>query len=182
MDHITQLKQIRAEAISRLRNSDDFKLAGKLGQLIVELGDTVDDVSVFGEAAIPAPSIAPSTLDDAGCKKDKSSSPTFETAFLPVRGPDYEELKSEEIIEELVAEFEEETAELDAMMSEDSSTEDDIEEVEEIEESEENDEAEVEEEDLAAADTAEQFNGLKDISAYFKTDKTDTGLANGAAH
>ena len=52
MDHIVQLKKIRAEAIARLRNSSDFKLAGKLGQLIVELGDTIEDKVVFDDPAI----------------------------------------------------------------------------------------------------------------------------------
>ena len=103
MDHITQLKKIRADAIARLRDSDDFRLAGKLGQLIVELGDTVDDVSVFGETAIPAPSVATSALEAAKSEKDAPSAPTFETAFLPVKGPDYDALKNEELIEELAS-------------------------------------------------------------------------------
>ncbi len=56
MDHISQLKKIRAEAIARLRNSPDFKLAGRLGQLIVELGDTVEDVIAFDVSVEADPS------------------------------------------------------------------------------------------------------------------------------
>ena len=171
MDHITQLKKIRADAIARLRNSDDFKLAGKLGQLIVELGDTVDDISVFDETLIPAPSAAASAPETAKKEKDKSVAPTFETAFLPGKGSDYETLKSKELIEELVAEIEQDAVDLDACASEETIADDQDDTVDQVEADGE-----------VVAKKVEEFNSLKNISAYFKSDKTDTGLANGAAH
>ena len=117
MDHITQLKKIRAEAIARLRNSPDFRLAGKLGQLIVELGDTVEDVRIFGDTS-STPSISPVA---AVAAQEKPR--TFESAFtkpLPVPAVDLEsdEQEEDEIIEELVAEIEGDVAELDSIMAE----------------------------------------------------------------
>ena len=57
MDHIEQLKKIRADALNRLRMSEDFRLAGKLGQLLAELGSPVDDnvMAAPAPAAKPAP-------------------------------------------------------------------------------------------------------------------------------
>ncbi|MEM9732634.1 MAG: hypothetical protein AAF903_03990 [Pseudomonadota bacterium] len=43
MHHLDQLKQIRSDAVARMRASDDYKLASRLGALIVELGGSVDD-------------------------------------------------------------------------------------------------------------------------------------------
>lgn len=57
MDHIEQLKKIRADALNRLRMSEDFRLAGKLGQLLAELGSPVDD----NVMAAPAPAAKPAT-------------------------------------------------------------------------------------------------------------------------
>lgn len=57
MDHIEQLKKIRNDAIERMRASKEFKLAGKLGVLIAELGEDVgepldfEDKKPAGEAA-----------------------------------------------------------------------------------------------------------------------------------
>ena len=115
MDHITQLKKIRAEAIARLRNSPDFRLAGKLGQLIVELGDTVEDVRIFDDTSLnqPASPIAAVTADE----KPR----TFQTAFTkPVPTPDLvsDDSEAEEMIDELVAEIEGDAAELDALAAE----------------------------------------------------------------
>lgn len=59
MDHIEQLKKIRSEAIARIRNSKDFKLAGKLGVLIVELGDQVDDSLDYDNRSSGAAEAAP---------------------------------------------------------------------------------------------------------------------------
>ena len=78
MDHITQLKKIRAEAIARLRNSPDFRLAGKLGQLIVELGDTVEDVKIFDDTALAAP-VSP--IAPLAPVKAEEKAPTFESAL-----------------------------------------------------------------------------------------------------
>ncbi|MEM1317535.1 MAG: hypothetical protein AAGF29_04660 [Pseudomonadota bacterium] len=55
MDHIEQLKKIRADALNRLRMSEDFRLAGKLGQLLAELGSPVDD------NVMPAATTAPTS-------------------------------------------------------------------------------------------------------------------------
>ncbi len=55
MDHIEQLKKIRSDAIERLRRSPDFKLAGKLGTLIKELGETVEEVSELNLDEEPEP-------------------------------------------------------------------------------------------------------------------------------
>ena len=117
MDHITQLKKIRAEAIARLRNSPDFRLAGKLGQLIVELGDTVEDVKIFDDPTL-TPAIAPVA---AVAVEEKPR--TFNNAFTkPLFTPEVdvtdESKEAEEIIDELVADLEGDAAELDAMMAE----------------------------------------------------------------
>lgn len=119
MDHIIQLKKIRADAIARLRNSPDFKLAGKLGQLIVELGDTIEDKVVFDDPAIAT------ELKDV--KATIAQSPRPLTTAFPPKGLKSEpstadtektELKAgEEMIEELVAEIENDAAELDAVAS-----------------------------------------------------------------
>ena len=120
MDHITQLKKIRAEAIARLRNSPDFRLAGKLGQLIVELGDTVEDVKIFDDTALAAP-VSP--IAPLAPVKAEEKAPTFESAFSkPVFGASVEiaedDQEAEEIIDELVADLEGDAAELDALMNE----------------------------------------------------------------
>jgi len=73
MDHISQLKKIRAEAVARLRNGPDFKLAGRLGQLIVELGDTVDDAIAFDVSGLPESTLvidAHKTVDEAEAKSE----------------------------------------------------------------------------------------------------------------
>ncbi len=50
MEHIEQLKKIRLDAIQRLRSSDDYRLAQKLGLLIVDLGEKLDDKLAFDPA------------------------------------------------------------------------------------------------------------------------------------
>ncbi|MEP1092873.1 MAG: hypothetical protein ABJH63_11105 [Rhizobiaceae bacterium] len=122
MDHITQLKKIRAEAIARLRNSPDFRLAGKLGQLIVELGDTVEDVRIFDDASLTSP-IAPVAAVAAVAAAVEEKPRTFESAFTkpavaPVVELDSDDQEAEEMIDELVAEIEGDAAELDALMAE----------------------------------------------------------------
>lgn len=112
MDHIEQLKKIRAEAIARIRNSDDFKLAGKLGLLIVELGSTVDDIVDYELGAVPAASVA-----------EKTARP-FET---PAKASEIEDdaglddLTNDQMIEELVAEIEGDAAEIDALLAKEKS-------------------------------------------------------------
>ncbi|NKB54100.1 MAG: hypothetical protein GKR97_18130 [Rhizobiaceae bacterium] len=113
MDHIIQLKKIRAEALARLRNSDDFKLAGKLGQLIVELGDRVDSVAVLDD--MPATHSAQSVHFG---KADIPPAPTLKSAFLAPVEPQYSDRKGDEMIDELVAEIEGDAAKLDALMAE----------------------------------------------------------------
>ena len=145
MDHITQLKKIRAEAIARLRNSEDFRLAGKLGQLIVELGDTVEDVKLMDDVSVTA-----TTTDTAKFETAKEAPRPFDSVFAPKTEPevvDAPSLDSEEIIDELVAEIEGDAKELDALMAEEKSK-----------------------------------PSFGDISSYFKTDKSEAKLSNGAAH
>ncbi len=113
MDHIIQLKKIRQEAIARLRNSPDFKLAGKLGLLIVDLGETVDDVMGFDEAEKPLVA-KPFTATAAA----QGSSRPFENVFEKPKDNDSSDQASDEMIDELVAEIEGDAAELDALMSE----------------------------------------------------------------
>ena len=114
MDHITQLKKIRAEAIARMRNSDDFKLAGKLGQLIVELGDTVEDVKLMDSVSMTTAKTDVPALDTA-----KETPRPFESVFSSkAEEAEKVDLDSEEIIDELVAEIEGDAAELDALVAE----------------------------------------------------------------
>lgn len=117
MDHITQLKKIRAEAIARLRNSPDFRLAGKLGQLIVELGDTVEDVKIFDDPSLKAP-IAPFAAVTAEEKPRTFESAFTKPAFAPAEELVEDDQEAEEIIDELVADLEGDAAELDALMKE----------------------------------------------------------------
>jgi hypothetical protein len=120
MDHITQLKKIRAEAIARLRNSPDFRLAGKLGQLIVELGDTVEDVTIFDDASLTPPIAAVAPVAPVAVEEKPR---TFQSAFTkpviaPEVGLEVDDSEAEEMIDELVAEIEGDAAELDAIMAE----------------------------------------------------------------
>ena len=113
MDHILQLKKIRAEAITRLRKSPDFKLAGKLGSLIVELGETVDDATEFDEI-------------DATLEADVTAEPTVEakrpfgSIFQPPEVSEPVRQAKDEEIDDLVAEIQGDAAELDAIMAENS--------------------------------------------------------------
>ena len=118
MDHITQLKKIRAEAIARLRNSPDFRLAGKLGQLIVELGDTVEDVKIFDDPSLAAPvtPFAPKPADEKPRTFENAfTKPAFDSPSVEIAEDDQE---AEDIIDELVADLEGDAAELDALMKE----------------------------------------------------------------
>lgn len=167
MDHIIQLKKIRAEAIARLRNSDDFKLAGKLGQLIVELGDTVDHVSLVDDLNSPTV-IAEETIST---KPQRSELPTFKSAFLPNRETEISDRKSDEMIDELVAEIEGDAANLDALMADATESDDQGEFIEGTEI-----------DDVAGADKSAEPNGLSSLSSYFKSEKAEAQVPNGAAH
>ncbi|MEL6504506.1 MAG: hypothetical protein AAFO61_03735 [Pseudomonadota bacterium] len=63
MHHLEQLKQIRSDAVARMRASDDYKLAARLGALIVELGGSVDDPLNLSKPGLgsfaPSPSVSP---------------------------------------------------------------------------------------------------------------------------
>lgn len=127
MEHMDQLKKIRSDAIARIRTSPDFKLAGKLGLLIVELGDTVDDNVDFDEPEDTAASSSKtSPLGSLATPLAAGSTipRTFETAFSKTKMDEVEELTSNEMIEELVAEIEGDAAELDAIMAEQTSDDD----------------------------------------------------------
>ncbi|MEP1207930.1 MAG: hypothetical protein ABJM29_18790 [Rhizobiaceae bacterium] len=218
MDHITQLKNIRAEAITRLRDSDDFKLAGKLGQLIVELGDTVDDVAVLSALSTQKPLAEVNPLPIQA--KEPAPTPSFESAFMALREQREPEAKNEDMIEELRAEFEDGEAGFGILSTDrsagfaDADSEaadiDDVSEIEEIAEivacsnkekiaevevalNEEVDEetsavtaasggAAAGDEEKADAEEAADSNGPSSFSSYFKTDRTESRLTNGAAH
>ena len=98
MTHMEQLKQIRADAIARLRASEDYKLAIKLGELIIEMGDTVDEsVGLMGGAARPAAAAAPavaavSVVAPASASTDEAD--------------DDEGLDTDQMIDSLVSEME----------------------------------------------------------------------------
>ena len=117
MDHIEQLKKIRSEAIARMRLSSDFQLAGKLGQLIVELGETIDDDADFDELEEPK-AAAPSRATPTAFMATAAT-----TAALP-DADEFADLTSDKMIDELVAEIEEDAAELDAIMAADEVDED----------------------------------------------------------
>ena len=111
MDHIEQLKKIRAEAIARMRNSPDFKMAGKLGQLIVELGETIDDTVDDATALNLATAKTPHPFEKTFAKSSTLAKPDVD---------DFDDLTSDEMIDDLVAEIEGDAAELNALISEDS--------------------------------------------------------------
>jgi len=115
MEHIEQLKKIRADAITRLRASDDFKLAGKLGLLIVELGETVDDTIDYGQSRSAMSPLSKAVLASTATTKPPEPHP-FEKAFSKTADEDTpDDADSEEGIQELVAEIEEDAAELNAL-------------------------------------------------------------------
>jgi len=111
---IDQLKRIRAEAVARLRESQDFKLAGRLGALIVELGETLDDQSALSGL-------------DTSASEPRSSSPFAPKPVTPVApiaasspsapvessDADAEDADDAEILDELVAEIKNDMADLD---------------------------------------------------------------------
>ncbi|MEE9314338.1 MAG: hypothetical protein V3V02_06795 [Rhizobiaceae bacterium] len=126
MDHIQQLKKIRSDAIARMRTSPDFKLAGKLGLLIVELGETVDEKMDYDDAEErpPIPSPAPTSTNPlrrsvATAVPAVETMRPFETAFTKPKNDEFTDLASDKMIDELVAEIEGDVAELDAIMAED---------------------------------------------------------------
>ena len=113
---IAQLKQIRAEAIARLRNSHDFKLAGRLGALLVELGATLDDASEFAgfeDAKTPRDPVMPFA------SKPNPFAPKPVAPVTPLGGTSVgggskgEESGETEILDELVAEIKNDMADLD---------------------------------------------------------------------
>ncbi|MEM1038307.1 MAG: hypothetical protein AAGI12_02410 [Pseudomonadota bacterium] len=113
---IAQLKQIRAEAIARLRNSQDFKLAGRLGALIVELGDTLDDTSELAaleDAKTPRDPVMPFAT------KPHPFAPKPSAPITPLVGTQTggstkaDESEETEILDELVAEIKNDMADLD---------------------------------------------------------------------
>lgn len=111
---IAQLKQIRAEAIARLRESQDFKLAGRLGALIVELGETLDDQSALtGLDAGPGDGRTPVTpfASKPSVFAPKPVAPVAPVAESATRKADEEE--ESEILDELVAEIKNDMADLD---------------------------------------------------------------------
>lgn len=117
MNHIEQLKKIRAEAIARLHNSEDFKLAGKLGLLIEELGESVDDASALDNLRKPELSL-PKVGDT------KAAAPgIFQSSFGKPKSDDLSDITGDNLlsdtsIDDLVAEIEGDAAELDALMAE----------------------------------------------------------------
>ncbi len=182
MDHIIQLKKIRAEALARMRNSDDFKLAGKLGQLIVELGDKVDSVAVLDDMTSAPLSPEPAKIVEA----EILPAPTFKSAFLSPTEPQYSDLKGDEMIDELVAEIEGDAAKLDALMA-DGGVSNETDEVDESGEFEDADDLATTSETLDvtthltdAENAAKQ--GLSNLSAFIESEKLQQAqMTNGAA-
>ena len=113
MQHMEQLKKIRAEAIARLRASEDFKLAVKLGQLIVEMGDSIDEpIDLMGQkgassapaASAPRPLATPTS---APVSSPVSAAPSVSsTSSSSSSASSSDELDTSEIIDELVSEME----------------------------------------------------------------------------
>ena len=102
MDHIDQLKTIRSEAIQRLRRSADFKLAKKLGVLLLDLGEKADDRLEFEPTEEQRKSYV--SLATPAPKKD-SIVAEKETRLEKPKADNSKELSSEEVIDELVAEM-----------------------------------------------------------------------------
>ena len=117
MDHIEQLKKIRSDAIARIHNSADFKLAGKLGLLIEELGATVEDNVALEE-----------TEEVQAAVEEVVEKPVlFTSSYEKPQSDDFSDLTSDKMIDELVAEIESDAAELDGLMAETNSDLDAIE-------------------------------------------------------
>lgn len=114
MEHIKQLKKIRADAIARIRAGDDFKLAGKLGLLIVELGDTVDDTIDYGQSYNTTTNMAARGKASALDLPPVAAEPhPFEKAFAK---SDEEGVAADDAaIDQLVAEMDNGTTEIDAL-------------------------------------------------------------------
>ncbi|MEM8750097.1 MAG: hypothetical protein AAGF28_07335 [Pseudomonadota bacterium] len=109
MDHITQLKAIRVDAIERLRRSQDFKLAKKLGLLLLDLGEKLDEPLDYDTSAKRAPfapfaaqpasvNTAPAAPADAKPNEGKSDKGSADSNLS--------DLTNEDVIDELVAEIE----------------------------------------------------------------------------
>lgn len=111
MDHIDQLKTIRADAIQRLRRSADFKLAKKLGILLLDLGEKAEDRLEFEPTEEQRKSYV--SLATPAPKKE-AAVPEKETRLeKPLTKPEADnshELSNEEVIDELVAEMENDTS------------------------------------------------------------------------
>lgn len=112
MDHITQLKKIRDEALERLQDHPDFKLAHKLGELIEDLGETLDDDAIFdiGPAADADdednPVVETTEVEQPVEEEDILSTVV---SFEPARTETVPEVTHDEAIDELVAELEGDT-------------------------------------------------------------------------
>lgn len=102
MTHIDQLKQIRSDAVTRMRASDDYKLAARLGALIVELGGSVDDHL----------NLAKPTLGSFASDTRVSPLRPFEK-----KAPVEEEISTDDMVAELAATMDEETTEPEASTS-----------------------------------------------------------------
>ncbi len=113
MDHIEQLKKIRSDAIARIRNGQDFKMAGKLGQLIIELGETVEADTVLQE------------LNGLDSISETSRTPPIfpplaNISAAPSAVGGSSDQTDGKALDELVAEIEEGAAQLDAIMAADT--------------------------------------------------------------
>ncbi|EFL90170.1 hypothetical protein [Ahrensia sp. R2A130] len=78
MEHIEQLKKIRADALNRLRMSEDFRLAGKLGQLLAELGSPVDDNVMAAPAPVASAKPASATMNRSPLNAGKTDDANLE--------------------------------------------------------------------------------------------------------
>jgi hypothetical protein len=107
MDHIEQLKTIRADAIQRLRRSADFKLAKKLGILLLDLGEKADDRLEFEPSEEQRKSYV--SLATPAPNKDATIA-AKETRLEKPKADSSPELSNEEVIDELVAEMENDTS------------------------------------------------------------------------
>ncbi len=107
MDHIDQLKTIRADAIQRLRRSADFKLAKKLGILLLDLGEKAEDRLEFEPTEEQRKSYV--SLATPAPKKE-AIVPEKETRLEKPKADNSHELSNEEVIDELVAEMENDTS------------------------------------------------------------------------
>lgn len=119
MDSVEQLKKIREDAISRLRGSEDYKLIGKLGDLISELGGNLTPFPATGttKKAIGPQSTGPDITPKPN-PHDMAVPSTVSASLAAIRLDDTinellddntekgAEEAADEIVDELVAELE----------------------------------------------------------------------------